>query len=153
MLRLAPLCLRTSAHSPPYLGCQTGADAPVLPKTEAFAMDFKDISDCNEREMWEWMKAQYYGKDVLAGSIDFSPRSMAEVVGGEGLTYDEYLDIQFASENVCRGWFEICYRHAMGDYRRTNTAREGRQGLFLEGVGKLQQQNEHTVIRKVKFNR
>ena len=43
------------------------------------------------------------------GTIDFDPDSMGDVVGGDKLTYDEYLDILMRSGKNVRGWFEMCY--------------------------------------------
>ena len=34
---------------------------------------------------------------------------MKQVVGGETLTYDEYLEIMKASGNKVRHYFELCY--------------------------------------------
>ena len=54
-----------------------------------------------------------YGDDILAlseyGCIDFSLTGKADVVGGEKLTYDDYLDIQIQSYGKKRLWFELCY--------------------------------------------
>ena len=34
---------------------------------------------------------------------------MGDVVGGDKLTYDEYLDILMRSGKMCEVWFEMCY--------------------------------------------
>lgn len=43
------------------------------------------------------------------GIIPFDPDMMKDVVGGEKLTYDEYLEIMKASGNKTRQYFELCY--------------------------------------------
>ncbi len=43
------------------------------------------------------------------GIINFDPDSLKDVVGGNKLTYDEYLDIQIHSLGKMRTYFEICY--------------------------------------------
>ena len=56
---------------------------------------------------------EYYGDDIVVlseiGSLDFSPVRMADIVGGEKLTYDDYIDIQIRSSGKQRSWFEMCY--------------------------------------------
>ena len=66
-----------------------------------------------EEEEWQKLKAECYGQNVGVqsewGIINFSPEGMKDVVGGEKLTYDEYLDIMKASGRKCRHYFELCY--------------------------------------------
>lgn len=51
-----------------------------------------------ETEKWEEKKARFYKKDCIClmhgGAIFFGETSMSGLEGGEGLGYDEYLDIQ-----------------------------------------------------------
>ena len=65
-----------------------------------------------EHDKWKRLKADYYGKKctVLSewGVIDFDPEQRMEVVGGEKLTYDEYLDIMKESGRKSRHYFEQC---------------------------------------------
>lgn len=55
----------------------------------------------------------HYGDDILVssefGNIDFSPTGKEDVVGGEKLSYDDYLDIQIQSYEKQRSWFAMCY--------------------------------------------
>ena len=52
---------------------------------------------------------------VPGGIIDYDPEKMKDVVGGEKLTYDEYIAIQKKSLGKQRGSFELCYyTHPMG---------------------------------------
>ena len=49
------------------------------------------------------------------GTVDFSPNSLKEVVGGERLSYNDYLDIQIQSFGKQRSYFKSCYyNHTMG---------------------------------------
>lgn len=60
-----------------------------------------------------------YRKNVavqeMGGIIDYDPDKMKDVVGGEKLTYDEYIAIQKQSLGKLRGSFQLCYyTHPMG---------------------------------------
>lgn len=63
---------------------------------------------------------EHYGDDTLVlsqfGSIDFSHTGKANVVGGEKLTYDDYLDIQIQSYGKQRSWFEMCYYNIPSEF-------------------------------------
>ena len=49
------------------------------------------------------------------GIIDYDPSKMKDVVGGEKLSYDEYIAIQRRSEGKIRGTFQLCYyNHPLG---------------------------------------
>ena len=49
------------------------------------------------------------------GTIDFSPDKLRDVVGGEKLTYNDYLDIQIQSFGKQRSYFKSCYyNYTMG---------------------------------------
>lgn len=43
------------------------------------------------------------------GIIDYDPDKMKDIVGGERLSYDEYLEIQKNSAAEVRGAFQLCY--------------------------------------------
>ena len=43
------------------------------------------------------------------GIIDYDPDKMKDVVGGEKLTYDEYIEIQEKTAGKVRGSFQLCY--------------------------------------------
>lgn len=43
------------------------------------------------------------------GIIDYDPDIMKDVVGGEKLTYDEYIEIQEKTAGKVRGSFQLCY--------------------------------------------
>lgn len=62
----------------------------------------------------------HYGDDILVlsefGNIDFSLNGKAGVVGGERLTYDDYLDIQIQSSGKQRSWFAMCYYNLPSEF-------------------------------------
>lgn len=63
---------------------------------------------------WEELKQRHWEENIIVdtqewGYIDFSPKGMNEVVGGEKLTYEEYLDAQMAIGTNIRGWLFLCY--------------------------------------------
>ena len=62
----------------------------------------------------------HYGDDTVVsseiGCLDFSPTGKFEVVGGEKLTYDEYIDIQIRSSGKQRTWFEMCYYNLPSEF-------------------------------------
>ncbi len=64
-------------------------------------------------EIWEAFKKAHYGKNVVVqsewGTICFDPDSLSEVVDGDRITYEEYLEIQLQSAKNVRHYFERCY--------------------------------------------
>lgn len=65
---------------------------------------------------WEQMKKAHYGTktgfQMIGGIIDFDPDKQKDLVGGDKLTYDEYLDLQLItceSKEKARGSFALCY--------------------------------------------
>ena len=70
----------------------------------------------NNWEDWLSTKRAYYGSKtglkVYGGIIDFDPDKQKDVVGGEKITYDEYLDLQMEaceSKGKARWNFAMCY--------------------------------------------
>ncbi len=59
------------------------------------------------------VKDDNYGKKVIVmgenGIVDYDPDSMSDVVGGERLSYAEYISIQKQSAGKIRGSFQKCY--------------------------------------------
>ena len=58
------------------------------------------------------MDANYMAKVSVQtenGIIDYDPDKMKDVVGGEKLTYDEYIEIQEKTAGKVRGSFQLCY--------------------------------------------
>jgi len=62
---------------------------------------------------WKEFKKQHYGKYCLVrygkGFIDFSPDGMKRVKNGEGLSYNQYLEVQRNSCEHCRPFFAMSY--------------------------------------------
>ena len=71
------------------------------------------MSNKQKDSKWKELKKEFYGTKTCVlsewGTIDFNPDAMRDVVGGEKLTYDEYLDILMKSGKSVRHWFEMCY--------------------------------------------
>lgn len=67
------------------------------------------------------MLIDHYGNDMLVfskyGCVDFSPAGSAGIVGGQNLTYDDYIDIQIRSFGKQRSWFEMCYYNFPDEFR------------------------------------
>lgn len=92
-------------------------------------------------DYYEEIKKANYGQNVCmmmeGGSIDFNPKKRKEVIGAERMTYDEYLDIQFASLGKTRGRFASCfYNFAMGFKGRIERFAKNRicfKAIYLEG--------------------
>lgn len=55
----------------------------------------------------------HYGDNTIVvseyGTINFSPKDIKDIVGGEKLTYDDYLEVQFNSKGKYRHDFANCY--------------------------------------------
>lgn len=64
-------------------------------------------------EKWEEFKQEFYETRYCVqtewGIINFNAEDMKNVIGGEKLTYDEYLDIMRLSGNNTRHYFELCF--------------------------------------------
>jgi len=62
---------------------------------------------------WKELKKEFYGSGTLVsvegGVINFAPEASKCIVGGENLSYDEYLEIERKSVSKRRHWFEHCY--------------------------------------------
>ena len=72
--------------------------------------DYK--AECPENEKWQKFKKEFWGEKLLAttewGLIDFDPQGKDDMVGGDTLSYDEYLDLPTQSGKKVRTYFEIC---------------------------------------------
>lgn len=78
------------------------------------------ITKYQDNEQIKALLTDYYGDNIFVfskfGNIDFSPSGKSDIVGGEKLTYDDYLDIQFQSSDKHRSWFEMCYYNIPGRF-------------------------------------
>mgnify|MGYP006935845381 CR=1 FL=1 len=78
--------------------------------------DFSKSENWDSWENWVQTKSAYYGSktslQVYGGIIDFDPDKHKDLVGGEKITYDEYLDLQMMvceNEVKVRWHFARCY--------------------------------------------
>ena len=96
-------------------------------------------------EKWQKFKKEFWGKKLLAttewGLIDFDPQGKDDMVRGDALSYDEYLDLQMQSGKRVRTYFEICYYDAdffsfKGRIKRINTKKQLLcfERIFVEGL-------------------
>lgn len=71
------------------------------------------ISWPSDEERWKELVEEYshsgYHLQTEFGIIDMSNDAMKDVVGGEDLSYEEYLQAVFNSRNIRRHCFEYCY--------------------------------------------
>lgn len=76
----------------------------------------------SDEERWKEFIEEYSHSGYLVqsefGTIDTSEDAMKDVLNGENLTYDEYLQALFNSRNDRRHCFEYCYySHAWCDFK------------------------------------
>ena len=98
---------------------------------------------------WNEMKKEFYMRKICVnygdGIINFDPESMSDLHPKDIKSYDEYLDIQWASMSTSRSYFSMCY---YGQYicnfkgqieRITSTSvlfkRILIEGMYLDGNG------------------
>ena len=71
------------------------------------------LSRPSDEERWKELVEEYshcgYHLQTEFGIIDMSNDAMKDVVGGEDLSYEEYLQAVFNSRNIRRRCFEYCY--------------------------------------------
>ena len=79
----------------------------------------KIISRPSDEERWKELVEEYshcgYHLQTEFGIIDMSNDAMKDVVGGEDLSYEEYLQAVFNSRNIRRNCFEYCYYSRLND--------------------------------------
>lgn len=96
---------------------------------------------------WKELKKEFYGSNTCAitqwGTIDFSPESKDEVVGGDKLTYDEYLEVMKNSGKESRHYFEMVYRNCGIEFKGRIEKKNHRNicferiyvsGMYMDGV-------------------
>ncbi len=94
------------------------------------------------QNMTQKNKDAHYGQKVAVqeenGIIDYDPEGMKDIVGGEKLSYDEYLEIQKQSQGKVRGWFQLCYYEISlgfkGQIERKTQNRVCFKRIFVEGM-------------------
>ena len=87
-------------------------------------IDFDKSENWSSWEDWLETKRAYYGSktglQVYGGIIDFDPNKQKDLVGGEKITYDEYLDLQMEvceSKDKVRWDFARCYYHTPLEFK------------------------------------
>lgn len=81
-------------------------------KASSLIEKFPDLS--------EIIVANYGSNTVLmteGGSLDFSADKISDIIGGERLTYNEYLEAQINSRGKSKGGFEMCFRNIGLSYK------------------------------------
>ena len=72
------------------------------------------------------------------GIIDYDPDIMKDVVGGEKLTYDEYIEIQEKTAGKVRGSFQLCYYYVplgfKGQIEKKNDKNICFKRIYVEGM-------------------
>ena len=87
-------------------------------------------------------KDAYYKEKVVVqdydGIIDYDPEKLKDIVGGEKLTYDEYLEIQRKHGREVRGSFQLCYYECAlgfkGQIERKTKDKVCFKRIFVEGM-------------------
>ena len=72
------------------------------------------------------------------GIIDYDPDKMKDVVGGEKLIYDEYIEIQEKSAGKVRGSFQLCYYYVplgfKGQIEKKNDKKVCFKRVYVDGM-------------------
>ncbi len=76
-------------------------------------------------EDWERTKKTYFGSKTLlqvcsGGIIDFDPDKQKDLIGGNKITYDEYLDLQMLNcenKKEVRWDFALCYHYIALEFK------------------------------------
>ena len=73
----------------------------------------KPVHQPSDEERWKEFLEEHSNSGYLVqsefGAIDTTDNAMKDVVGGENLSYEEYLQALFNSRNIIRHCFEYCY--------------------------------------------
>ena len=72
------------------------------------------------------------------GIIDYDPEKMKDVVGGEKLTYDEYIEIQEKTAGKVRGSLQLCYYYVplgfKGQIEKKNDKNVCFRRIYVDGM-------------------
>ncbi len=114
-------------------------------------------------EKWVKTKKAHYGSktcmQVYGGIIDFDPEKQKDLVGGEKISYDEYLDLQMmACENKdgIRWYFAKCYYYIPLEFKGKIECITGKavcfkciyvSGMYLDGSC-FEGKEDHVWIEK-----
>lgn len=90
------------------------------------------LKGASEEERWEVAKRELSGSRLGVitewGFIDFDPAGLKNLVGGEGLSYEEYLELQKASGDRIRhdlekAYYENCWVSCKGWIEKSSKAK------------------------------
>ncbi|UEA71914.1 hypothetical protein LK430_08675 [Acidaminococcus fermentans DSM 20731] len=88
----------------------------------------------SEEERWEAAKRELSGSRLGVitewGFIDFDPSGLKNLVGGEGMSYEEYLELQKASGDQVRhdlekAYYENCWVACKGQIEKSTRPKAG----------------------------
>ncbi len=114
-------------------------------------------------ENFSELKRAYYGTktclSIEGGVVVFDPKSQKEVVGAEKFTYDEYLDVQFASLGKHRQNFAALYLNTpmgfKGEIEKINKNKVCFKRIFTTGMfsdgGMFDGKEDHVWMDKEGF--
>ena len=100
----------------------------------------------NSLEDWLETKRVYYGTktglQLYGGIVDFDPDKQKDLVGGEKITYDEYLDLQMEAcekEGKVRCNFAKCYHYIPLEFKGKIERITGKavcfKRIYVSGMG------------------
>lgn len=100
------------------------------------------LTEVKKMENFNELKRTYYGTNTClplkGGVIIFDPKSQKEVVGADKFTYDEYLDIQYASLGKYRQNFAALYHNTpmgfKGEIEKINKSKICFRRIFTTGM-------------------
>ena len=108
-------------------------------------INFDESENWSSWDEWVRCKKHYYGSktglQVFGGIIDFDPDRQKDLVGGDKITYDEYLDLQMMaceSKEKARWDFAMCYYYHplefKGEIERITKAAVCFKRIYVSGM-------------------
>ena len=108
-------------------------------------INFDESENWSSWDEWVRCKKHYYGSktglQVFGGIIDFDPDRQKDLVGGDKITYDEYLDLQMMaceSKEKARWDFAMCYYYYplefKGEIERITKAAVCFKRIYVSGM-------------------
>ena len=94
------------------------------------------VREQSDEERWKKFVEEYSHSGYLVqsefGAVDTTDDAMKDVVGGENLSYEEYLQALFNSRNIRRHCFEYCYySSALCDFKGQIERFDRKKGTVL----------------------
>ena len=108
-------------------------------------INFDESENWSSWDEWVRCKKHHYGSktalQVFGGIIDFDPDRQKDLVGGDKITYDEYLDLQMMaceSKEKARWDFAMCYYYHplefKGEIERITKAAVCFKRIYVSGM-------------------